>query len=198
DTAEDAARAAVSVQYVVDPTQSGIGVDCFCLVARSDQPVWGYNGSGRAAAAVTSEKLRALGMPRKIPATSPHAVTVPGAIEAWEAMLKQHGRFGLDRVLLPAIAHAENGFAVAPRVGSDWAVFADKLKPHAGSAKYYLVNGAAPTIGSVLRLPALAATLKAVAAGGAKAFYEGATAADIAATGQQKGGFLAAEDLARP
>lgn len=196
-TAADAAVAAVAVLCVVEPAMTGIGGDCFCLVAKPDQPVWGYNGSGRAAAAVTSEKLLALGMPRKIPATSPHAVTVPGAIEAWEAILKAHGRFGLDRVLVPAIAHAENGFAVAPRVGSDWAVFADKLKPHAGSAKHYLVDGAAPAIGSVLRLPALAATLKAIAAGGAKAFYEGAIAADIAATVQQKGGFLAAEDLAR-
>ncbi|MBV8839392.1 MAG: gamma-glutamyltransferase [Alphaproteobacteria bacterium] len=196
-TAADAAVAAVAVLCVVEPAMTGIGGDCFCLVAKPDQPVWGYNGSGRAAAAVTSEKLLALGMPRKIPATSPHAVTVPGAIEAWEAILKAHGRFGLDRVLLPAIAHAENGFAIASRVGSDWTVFADKLKPHAGSAKYYLVDGAAPAIGSVLRLPALAATLKAIAAGGAKAFYEGAIAADIAATVQQKGGFLAAEDLAR-
>ena len=48
-----------------------------------------------------------------------------------------------------------------------------------------------------MRLPALAATLKAIAAGGAKAFYEGAIAADIAATVQAAGGSLAAEDLAR-
>ena len=48
-----------------------------------------------------------------------------------------------------------------------------------------------------MRLPALAATLKAIAAGGAKAFYEGAIAADIAATVQAAGGLLAAEDLAR-
>jgi gamma-glutamyltranspeptidase/glutathione hydrolase len=196
-TAADAAVAAVAVLCVVEPAMTGIGGDCFCLVAKPDTPVWGYNGSGRAAAAVTTEALQAQGMGRKMPATSPHAVTVPGAIEAWDTILKTHGRFGLDRVLQAAIRHAENGFAIAPRVGSDWAGFADKLKPHAGSTKYYLVNGAAPEIGSVLRLPALAATLKAIAAGGAKAFYEGAIAADIATTVQAKGGLLAAEDLAR-
>ena len=136
-------------------------------------------------------------MPRKIPATSPHAVTVPGAIEAWEAILKSHGRFGLDRALQPAIRYAENGFAIAPRVASDWLTTVDKLKPHAGSRRYYLPNGAAPEIGSVIRLPALAATLKAIAAGGAKTFYEGAIAADIAATVQAAGGWLAADDLAR-
>jgi gamma-glutamyltranspeptidase/glutathione hydrolase len=100
-------------------------------------------------------------------------------------------------VLQPAIRHAENGFPIAPRVGFDWAGMVDKLKPHAGSTKYYLVDGAAPPIGSVMRLPALAATLKALAAGGRSAFYEGAVAADIAATVQAKGGLLAAEDLAR-
>ena len=63
--------------------------------------------------------------------------------------------------------------------------------------KYYLVNGGAPAVGQVMRLPALAATLKAIAAGGAKAFYEGPIAADIAATVQAAGGLLAAEDLAR-
>ena len=87
-TAADAAVAAVAVLCVVEPAMTGIGGDCFCLIAKPDQPVWGYNGSGRAAAAVTTEKLLAQGMRRKIAATSPHAVTVPGAMEAWEAILE--------------------------------------------------------------------------------------------------------------
>jgi gamma-glutamyltranspeptidase/glutathione hydrolase len=196
-TAADAAIAAVAVLCVVEPAMTGIGGDCFCLVAKPDTPVWGYNGSGRAAAAVTTEKLLAQGIRGKIAATSPHAVTVPGAIDAWEAILKAHGRFGLDRVLQPAIRYAEDGFAIAPRVSSDWATMVDKLKPHAGSTRYYLINGGAPEVGHVMRLPALAATLKAIAAGGAKAFYEGPIAADIAVTVQAAGGLLAAEDLAR-
>ena len=196
-TAADAAVAAVAALCVVEPAMTGIGGDCFCLVAKPDAPVWGYNGSGRAGAAASAEKLRAKGVRHKIEATSPHAVTVPGAIEAWEAILKAHGRFGLDRALQPAIRHAEDGFPVAPRVADDWAGFAGKLAPHKGSAKYYLVNGRAPEVGHVMRLPALAATLKAIAQGGAKAFYEGEIAADIAATVQAAGGDLAAEDLAR-
>jgi gamma-glutamyltranspeptidase/glutathione hydrolase len=196
-TAADAAIAAVAVLCVVEPAMTGIGGDCFCLVAKPDVPVWGYNGSGRAGAAVTAEKLLAQGIGRKIPATSPHAVTVPGAVEAWEAILKAHGKFGLDRVLQHAIRYAEDGFVVAPRVATDWATMVDKLKPHAGSVKHCLVNGRSPEVGSVMSFPALAATFKAIAAGGAKAFYEGAIAADIAATVQAAGGLLAAEDLAR-
>jgi gamma-glutamyltranspeptidase/glutathione hydrolase len=196
-TAADAAVAAVATLCVVEPAMTGIGGDCFCLVAKPGAPVWGYNGSGRAAAAITTEKLLAQKMSRKIPATSPHAVTVPGAVEAWEAILKAHGKFGLDRALQRAIGYAEDGFVIAPRVGADWAEQVAKLQPHAGSAKYYLPNGRAPDIGSVHRLPALAATLRAIASGGAKAFYEGPIAADIAATVQAAGGLLAAEDLAR-
>src|SRR4051794_28560415 len=66
-----------------------------------------------------------------------------------------------------------------------------------GVMKHFLANGKSPGVGHVMRLPALAATLKAIAAGGAKAFYEGPIAADIAATVQAAGGLLAAEDLAR-
>jgi gamma-glutamyltranspeptidase/glutathione hydrolase len=196
-TAADAAVAAVAVQCVVEPAMTGIGGDCFCLVAKPDAPVWGYNGSGRAGAAASAERLRAKGVRYKIEATSPHAVTVPGAIEAWGSILKAHGRFGLDRALQAAIRYAEDGFPVAPRVAWDWAGVVNKLAPHAGSVKYYLVNGRAPEVGHVMRLPALAATLKAIAAGGAKAFYQGPIAADIAATVQAAGGDLVADDLAR-
>ena len=137
-------------------------------------------------------------MRRKIPATSPHAVTVPGAIEAWEAILKAHGRFGLDRALQPAIGYAENGFA--GRAARRLRLGRLGRQAQAACRLGEILSGqrrARPTIGSVMRLPALAATLKAIAAGGAKAFYEGAIAADIAATVQAAGGLLAAEDLAR-
>ena len=196
-TAADAAIAAVAALCVVEPGMTGLGGDCFCLVAKPDTPVWGYNGSGRAAAAVDAETLLAQGMGRKIPATSPHAVTVPGAVEAWESILAAHGRFGLGKVLQHAIRHAEHGFPIAPRVAFDWSMQVDKLAAHAGSTKHFLVDGRSPEVGHVMRLPALAATLRTIAAGGAKAFYEGDIAADIAATVRAAGGSLAAEDLAR-
>ena len=186
---------AVAVLCVVEPAMTGIGGDCFCLVAKPDAPVWGYNGSGRGAA-VTTDKLKQQGLPRKIPATSPHAVTVPGAIDAWEAILQAHGRFGLDRVLQPAIRYAEEGFAIAPRVAADWATTIDKLKPHAGS-RQHSSTAHRPRSGG-LRLPALAATLKAIAAGGARAFYQGAIAADIAATVQAAGGCWRRKTLRAP
>jgi len=195
-TAADAAVTAVAVLGVVEPAMTGIGGDCFCLVSKPGSPPWGYNGSGRAAATMRTETLIAQGI-RTIGLDSIHAVTVPGAVEAWATILKAHGRFGLDRALQPAIRYAANGFPVSPRVGTDWAAAVPKLRGDAGAARHFLTDGRAPEIGEVMRFPALAETLKAIAAGGPSAFYDGPIARDIAATIAARGGLVGAEDLAR-
>ncbi|MCC7348417.1 MAG: gamma-glutamyltransferase [Variibacter sp.] len=194
-TAADAAVAAVATLCVVEPAMTGLGGDCFCLVAPAGKPVWGYNGSGRAGAGVTVEALRAKGV-TSIGMESIHAVTTPGAVEAWDAILKAHGRFDLARVLQPAIRYAENGFPVAPKVAYDWAQQVGKLSKDKGAARHYLVNGRAPAEGETMRFPALAETLKTIARLGPRAFYEGPIAEDIARTVQSLGGLLAAGDLA--
>jgi gamma-glutamyltranspeptidase/glutathione hydrolase len=192
--AADAAVAAVAVLCVVEPHMTGIGGDCFCLLSQPGKPTWGYNGSGRAGAKASDAALRAKGMSEI--GNSIHAVTVPGALEAWEAILKAHGRFGLDRALQPAIKYAEEGFPVAARVAWDWSRYVSKLKADAGAAKHYLFNGSAPKAGDVIRFPALAATLKIIAAKGARAFYEGEIADDMVATLSPRGSYLTAEDFA--
>ena len=193
-TAADAAVAAAATLAVVEPHMTGIGGDCFCLVAKPGMPIWGYNGSGRAAAAARADVLWERGV-RTIGVDSPHRVTVPGAIEAWAAVLRSHGRFGLDRALGPAIRYAEYGFPVAPRVAYDWAFSEQALRTDPGASRHFLVNGRAPAAGDVMRFPTLAATLKAVAARGPKAFYEEA-AADIVATLAPRGSWLTQEDFA--
>ncbi|HEY5166923.1 MAG TPA: gamma-glutamyltransferase [Pseudolabrys sp.] len=195
-TAADAAVAAVATLCVVEPHMTGIGGDCYCLVSQPGKPVWGYNGSGRAGAKASLQVLRAQGL-REIGMTSPHAVTVPGALDAWEAILKAHGRFGLDRALTAAIRYAEGGFPVAARVAWDWSKHVARLKADPGASKHYLFNGAAPRQGDVIRFPALAATLKTIAAKGARAFYQGELADDMAKTLAARGSFLTAEDFAR-
>jgi gamma-glutamyltranspeptidase / glutathione hydrolase len=195
-TAADAAVAAVAVLCVVEPGMTGIGGDCFTLVSKPGQPVWGYNGSGRAAAASSSEALRAQGL-RAIDMYSAHAVTVPGAIDAWDALLKAHGRFGLDRVLARAIHYAEHGFPVAPRVAYDWAAWTQKLSRHDATARHYLRERKAPAAGEMWKLPALAQTLRTIARDGARAFYEGEIADEIVTTARDLGSVITAEDLAR-
>ena len=193
-SAADAAVAAVAVLCVVEPHMTGIGGDCYSLVSQPGKPVWGYNGSGRAGAKASDAALRAQGLTEI--GASIHAVTVPGAIDAWEAILKAHGRFGLDRVLQAAIGYAENGFPVAARVAWDWGRYVGKLKADPGSTKHFLFNGKAPKEGDVIRFPALAATLKTIAAKGARAFYEGEIADDMAQTLAKRGSFLDAQDFA--
>ena len=194
--AVDAAVTAVAALCVIEPHMTGIGGDCFALIAEPGKPVWGYNGCGRSGAKASTQALLANGM-TSIEATSPHSVNVPGAIEAWDALLKAHGTYPLDRVLQPAIKYAEHGFPVAPRVASDWKGLVGKLRNSPGAIKHYLPNGGAPAEGDVIRLPALAETLKAVAKNGPPAFYEGPIAEDMAATLAAMGSVLSAEDFAR-
>src|SRR5262249_60541327 len=143
-----AAGAAVAILCVIEPHMTGIGGDCFCLVSRPDKPVWGYNGSGRAGAKASYETLRAKGLTEI--GHSIHAVTVPGAIDAWQAILKAHGRFGLDRALAPAIKYADGGFAVPARLAWDWQSHVDRLKADRGASGHYLFARAGPSEGGVV------------------------------------------------
>ena len=193
--AADAAVTAVAVQCVVEPHMTGIGGDCFCLIAEPGKPVWGYNGCGRAGAKASTEALLAQGI-RSIALNSAHAVTVPGAIEAWAEILKARGRFALERALAPAIRYAEGGFPVAARVASDWGKATAKLAADPGAARHFLFDGRAPAEGDVIKFPALAATLKAIAKNGPRGFYEGGIAQDMVATLAARGSVLTAADFA--
>jgi gamma-glutamyltranspeptidase / glutathione hydrolase len=191
--AADAAIAAVAVLGVVEPQMTGIGGDCFCLIAKPGAPIWGYNGSGRTGARM---RIELLGDASSVGLDSVHAVTVPGAVEAWHAILATHGRFGLDRALRPAIHYAETGFPVAARVAYDWSSLVEQLERDAGATRHFLRDGRAPEAGEVLRLGALAETLKAIAADGPGAFYRGRIAQDIVATVAARGAVLTLEDFA--
>lgn len=193
--AVDAAIAASATLCVVEPHMTGIGGDCFAIVAEPDGSIHGLNGSGRAASRLDAGWYRDNGF-TEIPGTGPHSVTVPGAVKAWEALLDRFGTLGFDALFADAIRYAEDGFAVHQRVAWDWPRHAADLLADEGGARHCLVAGAAPREGTRFRFPALAATLRTIAAGGARAFYEGEIAAEIAATVQRLGGFLGEDDLA--
>ncbi|MDP3895414.1 MAG: gamma-glutamyltransferase family protein [Mesorhizobium sp.] len=193
--AVDAAIAAAAVLAVVEPHMTGIGGDCFVILAEPDGSVHGLNGSGRAPAGANADWYRAQGL-SAVPEFGPLSITVPGAIKAWETLANRFGTRGLGPLLADAISYAEKGFAVHARVAWDWARHAEALSADEGGARHYLLDGRAPGLGTRHVQPAMAATLRAIAKGGSRAFYEGAIGAEMAATVQAKGGFLSEADLA--
>jgi gamma-glutamyltranspeptidase/glutathione hydrolase len=191
----DAAVAACAVLCVVEPQSTGIGGDCFCLYAPANAggKVFALNGSGKAPAAANIDWYESRQM-RVLENTSAHSVSVPGAISAWETLLKAHGRKGLDEVLQPAIRYAEDGWPVHPKVSWDWKRSEEKLRK--GKSFHFLPGGQAPKTGDIFRQPGLAETLRMIAKHGAKAFYEGPVAADMVKTLNEFGGLHTEQDFA--
>jgi gamma-glutamyltranspeptidase / glutathione hydrolase len=196
-TAADAAVAACALLGVIEPQSTGIGGDCFALLQKGGEgKITAYNGSGRAPMAATAEWYLERNI-RAVPLTSAHAVSVPGAIDAWETILRDHGKLGLDTLLQPAIKAAEEGYVVAPRIAFDWKNQFEKLKKGTNTERYLLPGGKPAVAGDVIRQPELGKTLRAIAAKGRDAFYKGEIAEDMVETLRGIGGLHALEDFAR-
>ncbi|WP_027582566.1 gamma-glutamyltransferase [Bradyrhizobium sp. Ai1a-2] len=195
-TAVDAAIAASALLAVIEPQSTGIGGDCFALVQpRGEGKITAYNGSGRAPMAATADWY----LERKIhsvPLTSAHAVSIPGAVDAWQTILNDHGKFGLDKLLQPAIKAAEEGYVVAPRIAFDWKNQFEKLKNGTNTERYLLPHGKPAVAGDVIRQPELGKTLRAIAKDGPKAFYTGEIAEDMVRTLRSIGGLHTLDDFA--
>jgi gamma-glutamyltranspeptidase/glutathione hydrolase len=193
----DAAIAAVAVLGVVEPTQTGIGGDCFALLMRRGEGnVIALNGSGWAPAAASLDGLLTRGI-TSIPVESAHAVTVPGAVASWARLASHHGTMALAELLQPAIEAAEHGYPVTERVARDWAKQVAKLRGNAAAADIFLPNGRAPRTGEIHRQPALAKALRSIANDGPDAFYRGWIARDMVETLRQAGGLHVLEDFSQ-
>lgn len=192
--AMDAAIAACAVQCVVEPGSTGIGGDNFCLYApEGSEEIIAFNGSGRAPLAATADWYAEQGIEeidRDV-----HAVTVPGAVDAWFTLHSDHGKLPWAEVLAPAISYARDGFPITPRVHRDFNAEVDLLAADPSSAAAYLVNGEAPAIGARHALPKLADTLQKIAEQGRDGFYAGSVVDDMVGYLQSKGGLHTMEDF---
>jgi len=197
--AADAAVATAAALNVTEPTSTGIGGDCFALFyeAATGQ-VTALNGSGRAPAGLSRELVERQGLIHggQMPPYHAHTVTVPGACAGWCDFVARHGTLPLSAILAPAIALAEDGFPVAPLTAHFWARAADNQLKTALGGQAMTIDGRGPRPGEVFRNPGLARTFRAVAEGGAAAYYEGEIAEAIAQTVQAAGGVMTAADLA--
>jgi gamma-glutamyltranspeptidase/glutathione hydrolase len=194
--AADACVAMAACMAVLAPMATGVGGDAFLLFYEAETgQVLGANGSGRAPGAATIEKLRGRGL-SEMPERGGLTVTVPGAIRLWEDAATSLGNLPLARLLEPAWEFAENGFPVSEVFARYWKVGEDLLRTNEAASRALLLEGRAPEPGEIFLQPDLAATLSAVAEGGADAFYDGEIARSIARSVQEAGGYLSEEDLA--
>ncbi|HEX4884899.1 MAG TPA: gamma-glutamyltransferase [Casimicrobiaceae bacterium] len=203
-SAVDAAIAVQMVLNLVEPQSSGIGGGAFIVHwDAAAQKVETYDGRETAPAAATpSLFLDANGQPLGFAAAQigGRSVGTPGVLRALQLAHREHGRLPWAKLFEPAIALADNGFAVSPRlyaalVGANAAL---RTGPVTGPY-FYQADGTPKPVGTILRNPDLAATLRAIAAGGADAFYAGPIADDIVATVRghpTNPGLLAAADFA--
>ena len=128
-------------------------------------------------------------------AQSPRASPAPWPPTPWR--LERYGRLDLKRLLLPAAAIAESGFAIDRVYARNLCDSAPQLARLAGSRAVLLKDGGAPyEEGEVLRQPDLARTYRAIAAEGPEWFYRGPFAAQLGRWMAQNGGLLTAGDLA--
>jgi gamma-glutamyltranspeptidase / glutathione hydrolase len=195
--AVDAAVTAAAVLNLVEPHMTGMGGDMFAILwIESEQRLVGLNASGRSGSLMTLEELRRRGHDR-VPSSGIEAVTVPGALSGWAALLQRYGTLSLAEALAPAIDLAERGFPVSPIIAGQWGAQVDRLRRDEGARATYLVDGErGPRAGEWFRNPDLAATFTLVADEGPSALYGGDLGRRIVARSEALGGFLTLADFA--
>ncbi len=191
----DAAIAASAMLQVVYPFVCGLGGDVFMLIyeAKSGK-LYGLNGSGRSACAATIERYTELGY-TSMPVRGIHSVTLPGCADGWGVAAERFGHLGLARALQPAIEYADEGFAIGP--GLHNALMLTRTLPdiHRSWHTHFLPDGSIPPVGSIMRFPTLARTLRTLASGGSDTFYRGSIADQITAFFSQEGSLITRKDL---
>ncbi|MEQ4305606.1 gamma-glutamyltransferase family protein [Plantactinospora sp. B6F1] len=157
----DAAVAAGFVLHVVEPHLNGPGGEVPAIVATVRDPAPRVLcGQGPAPAGATIAHFRSLGM-ALVPGSGPLAAVVPGAVDAWLLLLRDHGTLRLADVLEPAIGYAGAGHPLVGRVGETVAAVQSLFEEdwHT-SAALWLRNGSPPMAGEMFANPAYARTLR--------------------------------------
>ncbi|MCY1693872.1 gamma-glutamyltransferase [Curtobacterium sp. SL109] len=148
----DAAVAGAFVLHVVEPHLNGPGGDMTAVFATADDPTpTVLSGQGPAPAGATPEHFRAEGLDL-VPGAGALAAAVPGAVDAWLLLLRDHGTWELADVLAPAAGYARDGHPIAPRVAATIATVQSLFRDHwPSSADRWMPGGSLPVAGDVVR-----------------------------------------------
>ena len=184
-SAVDAAVAVQLVLNLVEPQSSGIGGGAFMLFHDGKRgSLVAYDGRETAPGAARPDRfLDADGKPMGFVAAviGGRSVGVPGVVALLGEAHRRHGRLPWATLCAPAIKLAEEGFAISPRLATLLAAERHFVQPRA--REYFLeADGRPRAAGTILRNPAFARTLRAIAAGGAAVFYRGEIARDVVDT----------------
>ncbi|MBS3650698.1 gamma-glutamyltransferase [Pseudaminobacter sp. 19-2017] len=183
-SAVDAAVAVQLVLNLVEPQSSGIGGGAFLLYWDGTK-LTSLDGRETAPAAATPDRFMGPdGKPMAFydAVVGGRSVGVPGTPRLLETARKRWGKLPWADVIAPALKLAEDGFTISPRLngllGQEKFLQSDAL----ARAYFYQEDGTPKPVGTVLKNPAFAKTLREIADKGADAFYSGSIAADIVAT----------------
>ncbi|MBX9759780.1 MAG: gamma-glutamyltransferase family protein [Beijerinckiaceae bacterium] len=185
---------------VVYPHMTAIGGDGFWLVSRNGADPVAIDACGAAASKASTELYKSRGL-SAIPWRGPLAAnTVAGAVSGWGeafALSREHGgKLPLSRILEDAVWYGENGFHVTASQHELTAAKRAELADAPGFASTFLVDGASPMEASLMKLPALARTLRRIGDEGTESFYRGELARQIAADLSRIGAPVSGDDLA--
>ncbi|HEX2266859.1 MAG TPA: gamma-glutamyltransferase [Actinomycetota bacterium] len=186
----DAAIATNLTLGVVAPYMCGYGGDLFAIVWKEGPA--GYNGSGRAPAAATPDRIQDLAGASIMPTFGPLTVTVPGAVEAWFALLERYGSRSFGDLAQTPLRYAREGFVVSRQAMSSIAAARERFR---GFKEWQEVYGGVRE-GEILRQPALARTIEALCNEGRDAFYRGSIGNAIVKHLEQVGGVMTNDDFA--
>ncbi len=191
-----AAAATIAVAY---PHMNSLGGDNFWLIGHGDGAPVAIDACGGAAAAANLTYYAERGLESIPERGPPAALTVAGAVAGWQQALEVSARWGgrlpLARLLEDAVHYARAGVAVTRTLHENTRNHLEALAPCPGFAEVYLVDGAAPPIGTLLAQPRLADTLERLGRAGLEDFYRGELGEAIAADLERIGSPLGAGDL---
>ena len=203
--AMDAAVATAAALTVTEPTANGIGSDAFALIwSEKEQKLYGLNSSGPAPMLASIERIKADGrdVNGKMPVHGWTPVTVSGAPKAWAEINGRFGRLSLAQDLAPAVRYAREGYPCSPNLALMWQRGYNRYKKLLNGPEFdawyktFAPEGRPYEAGDMIRLPDHAATLEAIGATNANAFYKGDIARKIDEESRKYGGYLRYEDLA--
>jgi gamma-glutamyltranspeptidase/glutathione hydrolase len=184
---------------VVEPDASSIGGDgqaILYLKGMAEPVIVEYKDQVPIHATLDNPKIFKDG---RLVADGAAAMNIPGVVAGLEYLYRHYasGNVPWEDLIAPAIALAEDGFVLDAALPTTIAEGRQFLEKYPEAARIFLPNGAVPRPGDRFVNKDYAATLRAIAKGGAAAFYRGEIATAIAADLQANGGILGRDDLAQ-